>query len=59
LDARRTEFTEIEKTDIVQANRYAQANRAYPIAELALMADYMQRHNLSAQFYQEDDQGQR
>jgi hypothetical protein len=43
----------------VQANRYAQAARAYGIAELARMADFMERHSLTAQFYQEDGEGKR
>jgi hypothetical protein len=59
LDARSAEFTECEKTDSNQAGRYAQAIRAYATAQLGRMAHYMQRHNLTAQFYQEDDQGQR
>jgi hypothetical protein len=59
MDARRTELGVCDETDSVQANRYTQASRAYTVAEMSRMADYMQRHNLSAQFYQEDDQGKR
>jgi hypothetical protein len=59
LEARISEFGQCEKTDSVQSDRYAKAIRAYAIAELGRIADYMQRHNLTGQFYQEDDQGQR
>jgi len=59
LDARNAEFAQCEKTDIAFSGRYAQADRAYVIAELGRMADYMRRHNLMEQFYSEDDQGQR
>jgi hypothetical protein len=59
LDARRTELMVCMKTGSTQSNRYALASRAYAIAELGRMADFMQRHNLTAQFYQEDDQGKR
>lgn len=59
LELRNAEFIQCEKTDAVQANRYAQAARAYGIAELARMADFMERHSLTAQFYQEDGEGKR
>jgi hypothetical protein len=59
LEARNAEFMQCEKTDTVQANRYALAARAYGIAELARMADYMERHSLTAKFYQEDEEGKR
>jgi len=36
-----------------------QAARAYAIAELGRMADFMERHSLTGQFYQEDEQGKR
>lgn len=59
LEARNAEFAQCEKTDSVQDVRYARAARAYAIAELARMGDFMQRHNLQGQFYQEDEQGKR
>jgi len=34
----------------------AASRRANTIAELARMANFIQRHNLRAQFYQEDEQ---
>jgi hypothetical protein len=59
IEARNSEFATCEKTDSVQNTRYARAARAYSIAELARMGDFMERHNLRGQFYQEDEQGQR
>jgi hypothetical protein len=59
MDDRRAELVLCVKTDSIQANRYAQANRAYAIGEMGRMADFIQRHNLMPQFYQEDEQGQR
>jgi hypothetical protein len=63
LDAREAELDQCLKTDksllTADPNRYIQAHRAYSIAELARMADYMKRHNLMAQFYDEDEQGKR
>jgi hypothetical protein len=59
LEARNGEFAQCEKTDSVQDARYARAARAYAIAELARMGDFMQRHNLQGQFYEEDEQGKR
>jgi hypothetical protein len=59
LEARNAEFAQCERTDSSFSGRYVQANRAYVIAELARMAGFMQRHNLMAQFYQDDEQGQR
>src|SRR5579864_4829291 len=59
LEARNAEFAQCEKTDSVQDVRYARAARAYAIAELARMGDFMERHNLTGQFYQEDEQGKR
>jgi hypothetical protein len=61
MQARRAEMLACMKTDQIKANqnRYSEANRAFAIAEIGRMADYMQRHNLTAQFLQEDEQGQR
>jgi hypothetical protein len=59
LEARNAEFGQCEKTDSVIAARYSQAARAYGIAELARMGAFMERHSLTAQFYQEDEQGKR
>jgi hypothetical protein len=59
LNARNKELGECVKTDSTFAVRYAEANRAYALAELGRMADYMQRHNLMSQFYDEDGQGKR
>ena len=62
LDAREAELAQCLKTDqgfTALPNRYVQARRAYSIAELARMADYVKRHNLMAQFYDEDEQGKR
>jgi hypothetical protein len=63
LDARQAELDQCLKTDksllTADPNRYVQARRAYSIAALARMADYMKRHNLVAQFYDEDEQGKR
>lgn len=59
IEARSREFTQCVKTDNKQSDRYAQAARAYAIGELARMGDFMQRHNLTTQFYDEDEQGKR
>ena len=59
LEARIAELGQCVKTDSVQSVRYSQGSRAYAIAELERMSDFMQRHNMTAQFYQEDDQGKR
>jgi hypothetical protein len=59
LEARIAEFGQCEKTDNVQAGRYAQASRAYAIGELGRMTDFMRRHNLTGQLYDEDEQGKR
>ncbi len=59
LEARIAELNQCEKTDNTQSARYAQGIRTYAIAEMARMTDYIQRHGLAPQFYQEDDQGQR
>jgi len=59
LEARNAEFAQCEKTDSALDVRYARAARAYAIAELARMGDFMERHSLTGQFYQEDEQGKR
>jgi len=59
LDARNSELGQCVKTDGVQSGRCSQAIRAYAIAQLGRISDFMQRHTLMSQFYQEDDQGKR
>jgi len=59
LDARIDELSMCMRTDSVQSFRYEQGSRAYTIAMFARMADFVSRHNLLTQFYQEDDQGKR
>ena len=59
LNARNKELGQCVKTDSVSAMRYAEANRAYALAELGRMADFMRRHNLMSQFYEEDQAGKR
>lgn len=59
LEARNAEFAECQKTDRIESIRYGQAARAYTIAELTRMADFMRRHNLQEQFHEEDEQGKR
>ncbi len=64
LDARKKELSQCLKTDngILSARPhefYEQAIHAYTIAELGRMADYLERHNLMTQFYDEDGQGKR
>ena len=57
LEARIAELGQCMKTDKVQTarGRYSHGQRAYAIAELARMAEFMKRHALQAQFYQEDE----
>jgi hypothetical protein len=57
LEARTTELGQC--VEGLKPSRYAQANRAYTIAELVRMKNFMQRHNLMLQFYDEDAQGKR
>ena len=59
LEARIAQFGQCEKTDNALAGRYSQATRAYAIGELGRMGDFMGRHSLTGQFYEEDDQGKR
>jgi hypothetical protein len=46
------------RTDKAFSVRYAEANRAYAIAQIR-MANFMKRHNLTSQFLAEDEEGQR
>jgi len=59
LESRIVELNQCIKTDSLQAGRYSQGSRAYSIAELSRMGDFMGRHSLQGQFYQEDEQGKR
>jgi hypothetical protein len=63
LDARNKELNLCVKTDkgilAPPSEWYTQASRAYALAELGRMANFMQRHSLTGQFYQEDEQGKR
>lgn len=55
-----TRTTELEQcAEGIESGRYAQANRAYTIAELVRMRNFMRRHNLMQQFYDEDAEGKR
>jgi hypothetical protein len=59
LDARMKQLGQCTQTDKAQDTRYSEANRAYAIASLLRFANYMKRHNLTEQFFAEDEQGQR
>lgn len=59
LDARRTEMQQCAKTDKVQNGRYIEADRAYSVAELQRMSDFIARNGLMEKFYKEDQQGKR
>lgn len=61
LDARVTELMQCEKTDpkYEMQGRYERAVQAYRFAELGRIVDFMNRHQLTTQFYQEDEQGER
>jgi hypothetical protein len=59
LDDRIHELNQCIRTDSVQSARYAEGQRLYSFAELGRMADFILRHKLGQQFYQEDDQGKR
>lgn len=59
LDARIDELSMCMRTDSAQSFRYEQGIRAYNIAMWFRMADFVSRHTLLNQFYQEDDQGKR
>lgn len=59
LDARMKELSQCMRTDKVNSMRYSAANRAYAIAQLGRMGDFMKRHNLTSQFLAEDEKGER
>jgi hypothetical protein len=59
LDARMKELGQCLRTDRPNSMRYAEAARAYSIAQLVRMANFMKRHNLTEQFRAEDEQGER
>jgi hypothetical protein len=59
LDSRIDELSMCMRIDSLQSFRYERGSRAYNIAMWFRMADFVSRHNLTNQFYQEDDQGQR
>lgn len=59
LDARMKEFSQCMRTDKVNSIRYAEAHRAYVIAQLVRVASFMKRHNLTSQFVAEDERGER
>jgi hypothetical protein len=59
LNARIAELQQCIKTDSVQSTRYAEGSRAYAIALLIRISSFVQRDNLTPQFYQEDEQGKR
>jgi hypothetical protein len=59
LEARVNELQQCIKTDSGQSTRYAEGSRAYAIALLLRISDFVQRNNLTQQFYQEDNQGKR
>ncbi len=59
LNGRNDELTECVNTDRRYSSRYALASLVYKIAMFERMGDFMERHNLVSQFYQEDDQGKR
>ena len=62
LEGRNAELSQCIKTDTGFFNmrtRYTAGNRAYAMAELMRIAHFMDRHNLTGQFYQEDEQGKR
>ena len=59
LDARMKYLGQCMQTDKPNAMRYAEAARAYAIAKLVRMSNFMKRHDLTSQFLAEDEQGQR
>lgn len=59
LNARTAELSQCIRTDRPNFMRYAEADRAYAIAQLIRMGNYMKRHDLISQFLAEDEQGQR
>jgi hypothetical protein len=59
LDARMKQLATCVRTDNMQDTRYSEAARAYAFASMIRMARFLNRHNLTEQFYSEDEQGQR
>jgi hypothetical protein len=59
LNARTRELSQCIRTDRASSMRYSEANRAYAIAQLIRMGNYMKRNDLISQFFAEDEQRQR
>ena len=59
LNARNDELTECVNTDRLNSSRYAMASLVYKIAMFEREGNFLGRHNLVSQFYQEDDQVKR
>jgi len=59
LNTRNDELTQCVNTDRLNSSRYALASLVYKIAMFERMGNFMDRHDLVSQFYQEDDQGRR
>ena len=59
LNTRNDELMQCVNTDRLYSSRYALASLVYKIAMFERMGEFMERHNLVSQFYQEDDQGKR
>lgn len=59
LEARAAELEQCEVTDKLHSERYSLGAFAYSLVIARRRADFMQRHNLGTQFYQEDEAGQR
>jgi hypothetical protein len=59
LEARAAELEQCEQTDRLHAERYSLGAFAYSIVISQRRAHFMERHNLMAEFYQEDEAGKR
>ena len=59
LNTRNDELMQCVNTDRLYSSRYAVASLVYKMAMFERMGDFMGRHDLVSQFYQEDDQGKR
>lgn len=59
LNTRNDELMECVNTDRLNASRYTLASVVYKIAMLGREGNFLNRHGLLSQFYQEDDQGKR
>ncbi len=59
LNTRNDELMQCVNTDRLYSSRYAVASLVYKLAMFERMGNFMGRHNLVSQFYQEDDQGKR